>query len=183
MFCFYTAQVKNALFLVRLEACEGEFPLGLAVRAFNNAEDDVANGSVQIRWYTRKATTTSWGGQPAFKYAPVFNIRRQSQPWLANIAVSSILDVPVVCTPGSVGNLAEPVLSRDCMSLVRSHMEALAAAGEWVREEGKECDEEDSSDEEVEDSSMDVAPAASAATARRQASLAVERKRRRSTRS
>eukprot|EP00965_Chrysotila_dentata_P065433 2168490-Pleurochrysis_carterae.AAC.1 len=81
---------------------------------------------VQVRWYRRKVTVHSWGSQPAFKHASIFNGRRQSISWLANIAISSLIDLPVVVTPRSFRKLAAPVLSRDCMSLVRSHMEALA---------------------------------------------------------
>eukprot|EP00965_Chrysotila_dentata_P233504 6199623-Pleurochrysis_carterae.AAC.1 len=96
---------------------------------------------------------------PAFKYASVFTNRRQSLPWLGTIAVSNITAIPVVLTPSSLGNAAEPVLSRDCMSLVRSHMQALADSREWVpggedggldekQESNKEA-EANSSDEEV----------------------------------
>eukprot|EP00965_Chrysotila_dentata_P067875 2245135-Pleurochrysis_carterae.AAC.1 len=128
-------QVRNALFLVRLEESEDEYPLGLAVRTFNVHEDDVANGKVQVRWYQRKSTRHSWGSQTAFKFASVFTNRRQPVPWVATITISSILAIPVVLTPASISKPAEPVLTRDCMSFVRSHMLALAESGEWVRDE------------------------------------------------
>eukprot|EP00965_Chrysotila_dentata_P245942 6206862-Pleurochrysis_carterae.AAC.1 len=129
-------QVRNALFLVRLEQREGEFPLGLAVRTFDAAEDDVNNGKIQVRWYVRKASANSWGSQPAFKYATVFNNRRQGRPWLSVIEVSNIVPIPIVITRASVRSAgAEPKLSDDCMAMVREYKKRLAETEEWVRDE------------------------------------------------
>eukprot|EP00965_Chrysotila_dentata_P170765 5637186-Pleurochrysis_carterae.AAC.1 len=165
--------VRNALFLVRLEECEGEFPLGLAVRTFDSREDD----SPMAR----------------FKSAGISESRqlicgRQSRSWFAIIAISSIIPIPVVLTPRSIGTPAEPVLTRDCMSFVRSHMEALAKSGEWgcgkVGEEDQDGAEDTSENEEKGDNGKEEdAHTAAPITVDPKPPAYAERKRRRSSRS
>eukprot|EP00965_Chrysotila_dentata_P002592 84564-Pleurochrysis_carterae.AAC.1 len=102
----------------------------LAVRTFDAAVDDIDRGKIQVRWFRRKSNNRSWGTQPASKYAEIFTNRRQSRPWLATVDISTIIALPVVLTPRSFKYPGEPVLSRDCMALVRAHMEKLARSGE-----------------------------------------------------
>eukprot|EP00965_Chrysotila_dentata_P140519 4646186-Pleurochrysis_carterae.AAC.1 len=80
----------------------------MAVRTFDAAKDDVENGQVQVRWYQRKSSAHSWGSQPAFKFASVFARQGKRLPWLGMISIGSIIAIPVVLTPNSVGNTAEP---------------------------------------------------------------------------
>eukprot|EP00965_Chrysotila_dentata_P261614 6214315-Pleurochrysis_carterae.AAC.2 len=151
-------QVRDDLFFVRLEECEGEFPLGLAGSAHLSR-----CGERSRAWSSPSPLSVAQvdgalvGLNACFQVRVcLFTNRRRSLPWLGTIAVSNIIAIPVVLTPNSVGNAAEPVLSRDCMSFVRSHMQALADNGEWVPDgEDEGLDEEEESEKKVEADSSD----------------------------
>ena len=61
----------GAIFLIKLEHFEGEFPLGLAQRTFSMVVDNPAEDLYEVRWYERISKNCSWGRNPKFRWSKI----------------------------------------------------------------------------------------------------------------
>ena len=126
---------EGALFLIELEHCEGELPVGLGRRTFDATLDDPVNKKYAVEWFERKnKKVVSWGKQPGFRVAIASYDKRQPIVMSSVEPLDKFLPIVVKTTPSTEGS-EEPALSQACTVAVRSHF--------WTSEGGEEDDEED----------------------------------------
>eukprot|EP00965_Chrysotila_dentata_P177379 5858276-Pleurochrysis_carterae.AAC.1 len=149
-------QKEKAVFFLQLNEAEGEFRVGLARRTFDEAPAEREKGEVRVWWFQRISTNRSWGVQPAFK--PCMRAEkgaRRPSPFVESVPIESFLKIPVQLTRTSArdGELRKPVLTKDCMQLLRKMAEHVESddKGEGEEEDVEEAeDASDSSDAEME---------------------------------
>lgn len=111
--------MKDTLFFVKLNHAEGEFALGLARRTFN-MEKDIPGQEYEVQWFVRKGKRASWGMQPAFKLASGVDRQRRSVLHCDVVPIDAFADIPVEVTRSSAARKNSPVLSKNCMAVLRS---------------------------------------------------------------
>lgn len=107
------------MFFLKLEHSEGEFALGLARRTFNE-DKDIPEKEYEVQWFVRKSRNASWGVQPAFKLALRTDGRRRSVPHCDVVPLDTFAHIPVEVTTSSSRRRDAPVLTKNCMALLRS---------------------------------------------------------------
>lgn len=125
-------EVRGALFLIRLAHFEGELAVGLGRRSFDDSHDR-EGVEVAIEWFERKNKTRSdWGVRPSFRLA-ITSYNEKRRPVYATSVEKLSEFLPI--TVKNTGSKAEPTLSSDCLTALRTYLKLQV--------------EEESSEEEV----------------------------------
>ena len=110
---------RRALFLIRLEHFEGELPVGLGRRSFDK---DIDQDGIQyaIEWFERKnKRTDGWGVRPSFRLV-IAGYERNRRPIYSTTTEKMSDFLPI--TVKNTGSGAEPTLSSDCLSALRTYL-------------------------------------------------------------
>lgn len=141
--------VPGALFLIKLNHKEGEFPVGLGRRTFDPEMDCLSESKYHIHWFERKNKKRfSWGDTPCFVLAKSGYDKKTRKAIYYVTSVESFKDfIPLAIQVTKASLVDEPRLTLDTVDAIRS----MFAADKEEAEEDEEEDEEQDAEEEVEE--------------------------------